>query len=415
VKILILSDRIPPENRGGAGVIAWTLACGLRDAGHTVHVIAATEGQPFEEIRADIPTYHLHSRYPERWHAYFSLYNPGTRHPLKQLYQHIQPDIINAHNIHAHLSYHALTIAHELNIPAVFSSHDAMPFAYGKVSHFIDKTRCDVPPADYRLPAGYNLRTMRFRYNPLRNRRIRHILTRHVQGRTSPSHELAAAHAANDLPPFQTIHNGIDPSRFESTPEQITALRTKLNLNGRKVILFAGRLREAKGMFQMLDALAQLVRTVPEAVLLVLSPLDVQQQVKEPLYQPLLKSHVKAGGWLSGDELAAAYGLADVVAVPSVYLDPFPTVNLEAMAAGKPVITTCYGGSKEAVVDGVTGYVVNPFDTAAFAEQLAQLLTDDGLRERMGTAARQHVMETFPLEKQVAAMVNLFHEILHSA
>ncbi len=66
MRIAILSDRIPPENVGGAGKVAWSLACGLRDAGHDVHVIAATPNAAFEAIREGIPTYHLHSRYPKR-------------------------------------------------------------------------------------------------------------------------------------------------------------------------------------------------------------------------------------------------------------------------------------------------------------------------------------------------------------
>src|SRR5688572_17022409 len=111
MRILLLNDRIPPENRGGAGEVVWRLAVALRDKGHDVHVAAATPDKRFTAIRDGIPTYHLHVRYPVRWRAWLSLYNPQTVKPLHELYQQIQPEIINAHNIHADLTYHSLTLA----------------------------------------------------------------------------------------------------------------------------------------------------------------------------------------------------------------------------------------------------------------------------------------------------------------
>ena len=68
----------------------------------------------------------------------------------------------------------------------------------------------------------------------------------------------------------------------------------------------------------------------------------------------------------------------------STYLDPFPTVNLESMALGVPVIGTRLGGTPEAVVDGETGFLVNPFDVADVAAKALALIEDDGLRERLG-------------------------------
>jgi glycosyltransferase involved in cell wall biosynthesis len=131
-----------------------------------------------------------------------------------------------------------------------------------------------------------------------------------------------------------------------------------------------------------------------------------------PEFRHLRASHVLSGGWLSGDELAAAYGLADVVTVPSICLDCFPTINLEAMAAGKPVVATCYGGSPEAVVDGETGYIVNPFDSGALAGSLERLLRDDGLRAKMGAAGQRRIAEHFTLAHQVAAMEDIYRDAI---
>ena len=100
MRILLLSDRIPPENRGGAGEVLWRLAVSLHQNGHDVHVISATDKAYFEEVREGIQTYHVQVSYPERFRAWYSLYNPQVNGRLKNLYQKIQPDVINAHNIH---------------------------------------------------------------------------------------------------------------------------------------------------------------------------------------------------------------------------------------------------------------------------------------------------------------------------
>ncbi len=410
MRIVILNDRIPPESAGGAGRVVWTLAGGLRAAGHDVHVIAATPDKPFAETRDGIPTYHIHSRYPERFRAYYSLYNPQTARAVQTLYQRIQPDVVNGHNVHSDTAYYSFVIAHKLGLPTVFNSHDVMPFAYNRLRHFVRPDRCGVEaPEAYRLPRFYNLREMRFRYNPLRNLIIRYILRHYVDVRVSVSEAHCQTLHANGLPPFQVVHNGIDPAQSNVSESLIEQMRARLGVRGRKVILFGGRMTPDKGGQQVLAAFKQVVAQIPEALLLILTAGGLDGQgLDAPEYAHLRENHVRAGGWLSGDELAAAFQVADVVTVPSIIMDSFPTMNLEAMAAGVPVIATCYGGSAEAVVDGETGYIVNPFDTAQFADRLIRLLNDEALRQQMGAHAKQRVIDHFSLLTQVSAMIQVY-------
>lgn len=411
MKITLLSDRIPPENVGGAGKAAWNLAVGLQQAGHDVHMIAATEGQPFEEARDGIMTYHLHAHYPGRWQAWLSLYNPQTIRPLRALLQRIRPDVLNGHNIHRDLSYAAFSVAHGLRIPAVFTSPDGMPFAYTKYDRFIDRRRCGVlTPDQYRLPPLFNARQMRLRYNPLRNLTIRRILRDTVQARTCASEAHRQCLEANGLPPFRVVYNGIDPLAFDVFDALIESLRERFDLAGRRVILFAGRLSIAKGSEQLLEALLSVVQAVPETLLLVLSPRPLE--CPHPKYQVLFDRHMRSGGWLSGAELAAAFHVADVITVPSIIMDCAPLTALETMAAHKSLIATCYGGSPEMVSDGETGYIVNPFDTAVFAERLIRLLRDPALCAQMGNAGRQRLEDHFTLTAQTNAMLKVYADAI---
>lgn len=412
MKILLLNDRIPPEGRGGAESVVWRLARGLAAAGNETHIIATTAGAAFEETREGIATYHIQAGYPERFRAWLSLWNPQTVGAYKRLLRRIQPDVVNAHNIHYLLSYHALKLAREAGCAVVFSAHDAMPFAYGKLPAAFSP---DVPepcePGDHRLPRGYNLRQSRFRYNPLRNAMIKRYLARCAHIRTAPSQALAHAFADNDMPPVEVAHNGIDLKAWALVDESIVAdLRGRLDLVDKRVILIAGRLTTEKGLRQILAALGKLHDSLPAVRLLVLSSRAIDSQIAGAFAH--LDSLIRIGGWLSGGELRAAYQLADVVAAPSIYLDPFPTVALEAMAAGKPVVATCFGGAREAIVDGETGYIVNPFDISALSDRLLRLLTDEDRRRRMGLLGRARLAQHFSLDDQARRMLALYERAL---
>ncbi|HRE47309.1 MAG TPA: glycosyltransferase family 4 protein [Aggregatilineales bacterium] len=409
MKIVLLSDRIPPEHAGGGERVAWTLAGGLRDAGESVHVIAATQGAAFRAEREGIPTYHLHSAYPARWQAWRMVRNPLILRPLRKLLHEIQPDVLNAHVIHNHLSYAALTLAAEMGIPVVFTAHDVMPFAYGKLTHFVTPDVCaerPLTPKAYRLPPLYNLRRMRGRYNPLRTRRVRRILERDVQARIAVSKAMSSALAVNGFPPFEVVYSGIDPAAFTPDPARVEGLRAQFGLGGRRVILFGGRLSREKGVAPLLAALDIVAARVPNVTLLVLSNAPL------PAVAPTLKAHLLRGGWLGGADLAAGYGMADVTVMPSICFESAGMMALESMAAGTPVVGSCFGGVPEIVGDGETGFTVNPLRVDDLAGALIRLLIDDDLRAQMGAAGQQRVAEQFLLKDMVHAIQNVFARVV---
>jgi glycosyltransferase involved in cell wall biosynthesis len=410
--IVILNDSLPPESPGGAGQIAWQLGNGLIAAGHQVTFITSTTGPTREENRQGIPVHLIHSNYPPRWRAWFGLLNPYTVIPLNRLLNRLKPDVIHAHNVHYHLGYHCIVVGRFAGAATVFTAHDVMPFAYAKLTRFIDPDRpsqCD--EFDYTLPFGYNWRQMRLRWNPARNLSIRHTMHYYADVRVAVSHALKTALAANKLHNFEVVHNGIDPAIFDVPETGIDVLRQRFSLQNRRVILFGGRLNRAKGDLQLFAALRRVKQTVPNVTLLVLSRSSeyAAALIRE---SPDLAEHITLGGWLESAELATAYRLADVVATPSVCFDSFPTVNLEGMAAGAPPVTTCFGGGKELVIDGETGFVVNPYNIDALADRLIHLLTDNALRARMAEAGQQRIRDQFTLQHQTDAMIAVYERAL---
>jgi glycosyltransferase involved in cell wall biosynthesis len=418
LNILLLSDHFPPEAFGGASRMVFIQAQALARLGHRVRVLSTRQhaDAPAEVEIEGIPVYRLHVDYPLRWRAYLSLYNPLVAPGLRRAIEDFGPDIVHAHNVHTYLTYHSFTLANRMGLPAVLTAHDVMTVAYQKFDSFIDPkdpARCE--ELDYRVRPGSQIRRQRFRYFPWRNDIIRRIIARRVDVIVSPSEMLIHVLQINGVHARRmvAIANGIDPTRFDSSPEDQQAFRARHDLVGRKIVLLAGRINRLKGADQMLEALPRIVRRVPQAVLLILARPEGYPRVMQHIAESHgLGQHIRPVGWLTDRALAAAFGAAEVCAVPSVCFENLPTAALEAQAAGTPVVVTCFGGAPETILDGQTGFVVNPFDIAALTDRIVTLLKDDKLNAQMSKRARGHARQNFDWLQQARKLEALYQETL---
>lgn len=92
----------------------------------------------------------------------------------------------------------------------------------------------------------------------------------------------------------------------------------------------------------------------------------------------------------------------------------FSNVILESMASGKPVIASNVGGSPEAILDGKTGFLIEPQDPDELAAKTIVLLKDKNLRERMGRAARKRAVDLFSTAKMLERYENLYQPLLRT-
>jgi phosphatidyl-myo-inositol dimannoside synthase len=194
---------------------------------------------------------------------------------------------------------------------------------------------------------------------------------------------------------------------FPSSAEKVVvtpgALRPDLRLQqssptalpgAKTVILTVARLNPRKGQLEVINAL----KALPPAARASLEYWLVGAHGKEN-YDSLLAAAaatadfpVKFLGDIPDDQLGAIYAQASIFAKTSMphkhSVEGFGLVYLEAGAHGLPLVAHAIGGVPEAVVDGVTGLLVEPGDTAALTEVFARLLADAHLRRRFGEAAR---------------------------
>jgi glycosyltransferase involved in cell wall biosynthesis len=188
--------------------------------------------------------------------------------------------------------------------------------------------------------------------------------------------------------------------------------RLKLGLSDEdKAILFLDPLfRPIKGSDVMLDALPTVLKSVPNAKLLIAGSVS-PSKLEEIKHRNLLNNVVFAG-LVPMQRLPDVYLTADVVAVPSVVADAFGRVPIEAMSLGKPVVASKIGGITDQV-DGTNGILVKPNSSTDLAKALVSLLSDEDLRERLSKSGLETINK-FSEITVIRSLVDFYQRILNN-
>jgi glycosyltransferase involved in cell wall biosynthesis len=154
-------------------------------------------------------------------------------------------------------------------------------------------------------------------------------------------------------------------------------------------VLFVGRLMKEKGVFDLVEAMPQvLART--ECNLVIVGDGDGERKLREQIERLGLQNRVTATGYLTGLELSREYERATIFVLPS-WSEGFPTVLAEAMDAGLAIVTTRIRGAVDHLVDGENAIFVEPRDVDGLAAAVVALLHDPDRCTRMAAANRERV------------------------
>jgi len=178
---------------------------------------------------------------------------------------------------------------------------------------------------------------------------------------------------------------GVDAERFDPAKRSLAWRRSRGFADGEVVVAFVSRLVREK----QLETLAAALRVLNSRGIahrgLVVGDGPERARLERELPDAVFT------GFLDGEELATACASADVFVFPSE-TETFGSVTLEAMASGLPCVCADATGSRSLVVDGKTGFLATPRDAEAFADAIARLVRDGGLRRMMGQAARARAL-----------------------
>jgi len=413
MKILFLQDKFPPENQGGAGMVVFNLASCIQKLGHQVYIITTVQNK--DDIDSTnykgLKIFKIYANYHERWRSYLSLYNYQTINKVEKIIKQIQPDIVHFHNIHYYLSYACLKIAKQCSKAVFLTTHDVMLFHYGKLFEFINFNDLLIPKTfNHKITPWPQIKRFKKRYNPFRNIIIRHYL-KYVDKIFAVSRILKDALNQNNIKNVEVIHNGIDVKNWQIEEKMIKEFQDKYNLKNKKIVLFGGRLNFLKGGNKIIEAMELVSKEVPNIILLVLGEKDGYAQIMKELAKEKGIDLILTG-WIKNNELKSAYFCSNIVATPSLCLDTFNMMNLEAMVCQKPVVGTCFGGTSEIILDNKTGYIVNPLDIQTMAEKIIDLLKNPQKAKQFGEAGYQRVKNNFSLKRQVEQTLNWYERFL---
>lgn len=175
-------------------------------------------------------------------------------------------------------------------------------------------------------------------------------------------------------------------------------------------ILYTGRLSERKGLYDLIDAMYYTNKKHPKVKLYISGKGQLLSNLKKMVNKLNIQRVVKFLGYVPSKTMPSLYRNAYVHIVPSYY-EGLPTVLLEAMASGVPVIATSIGGSRDVISNNVDGFLVPPKNPLKLAESINMLLSDYALRDRLGKNARKKIIEKYTWEKICNNFISNYQKI----
>lgn len=206
----------------------------------------------------------------------------------------------------------------------------------------------------------------------------------------------------------RVIPNSVDAEKFRPKPEKA--------IPGN--ILYFGSIIRKKGVLELAEIFNRIVAEKPEARLIMVGKevLDHREhvstrQLMENRFSLAASKNVEWPGVLPYDQVLDQIAAANVVVLPSL-AEALPMTWLEAMAMEKPLVTANIGWAKEIMVDGETGFTVDPKNHNTYAEKVLKLLTDSALAQQMGKAARKRVLEKFSTDVVVKENLRFYESVV---
>jgi len=401
LRVLFLASYFPKPDNPLMGTWALAQAQALVKQNVDLKVVSFTSWvpqflakTPGAKAYANCPKYHswdgdVEVEYP-RWLYYpvpplksLANSNPGpylrlawwsAKEQLQQVMEHFQPDILFCHHslpngwIAAHLPQHKRP-------PIITLDHD-----------FNEITDCH--------------------YYPRRKAAMKFVSTQ-VEAMLAVSNRMAED--LRSLFPSTrvvTLHNGVEPIKAD-----LFQRKRPHELRDKQVILTCALFAERKGISLLVEAFSLIAPKYPDAVLRIIGSGPEEERINQTIQTLSLTHQVQMLGKKPHAEVLQEMVWADCFALVG-WDEPFATVYLEAMAAGKPVICCGDGGINDVLQNNVHGYAVPPKDLHATARALEKILSNDAQRIEMGRNAEQLVHQTLSWDVKAAELIKFFEELL---
>ncbi len=378
MKICIVTNLYPPLTRGGAEIIAETMAQGLHAKGHDVFVVTSGPYAGFKSLQARSEKRHgiqVYSWYPLNlyqyadghtkpvivrciWHV-IDLFNIHSWHQLKKILRREKPDLVITHNLMGIGFLSPVAIRH-MHIRHVHVVHDVQLYTpsgiilHGQEHSFIQSLYTAI---------GYST-VMRW-------------LFKKVELVISPSQFLIDFYVRHRF--FSNAKKAVVKNPISFPAQQLYRPQ-----NGRLRLLYIGNLQKAKGAVDLAKTVAQL--DDPNITLTLVGTGADTDRIRSLVERS--DGRIMLAGRVQHDALPAFFAKADVLVAPTLCYDNFPTVVAESLRHGIPAIVSDLGGAKEIVRNGHNGWVIPVNDWDRLLSLIQELARD---RSQIDAAASQAI------------------------
>jgi glycosyltransferase involved in cell wall biosynthesis len=405
LNIALISNLYPPYVVGGYEILASYVVEGLRERGHTVHVLSGRgvdfpqDGMTHQVLDLDLDRkadyflggLPLTARRVFEWH----LYNARTRNQVQKALTELKPDLVVAFNLYM-ASAGPLVAARAVGVPLVACTADKwLLYSLDDVGKIV--------PANNRAQRLY-LDMLATWVQPWLKRRG------HPDYILAVSEFIRALHTERGYASAQSLatYIGIRTDLFAFHPHAFPGERPWR-------LIYAGQLWAGKGPQVAIEA----VKLLRDRTGLPPVELDIYGSGTDHFLahlNGLVEQHdlgdcVHLRGFTAQPELARAFQEHDLYLFCSIWDEPFSLGLLEGMATGCPTIATTAGGTPEAIVAEQTGLLVAPDDAQQLADAIERLMHDRDLYLRMGNQAAEHVRAHWSVGAYVDHLEEIFDAI----
>ncbi len=316
------------------------------------------------------------------------------------VYRTIRPQVLHLHLVLGFGPFAKKLVARAAGIPVVVTTYHQFPLSHR--------------PSTHRPYRGIVDRAMMQCMDALTLVGMQRIDD--VMIATSP--EEREAHIATGIPENKIviIPNGIDLGPYENPPSNaiLAALRDRLGIPPRAFVFgHLGRLSVQKAQRYLIEAAVAVLRDAPEAFLVILGEGEARGTLAAQLAATAdvsIRGRILMPGQVRDVDVPGYHFMFDAFVLSSRF-EGQGLVNMEAMAAGRPIIATRVGGVPSTVGDEAA-ILVEPEDSPALAAAMQTLLSDPDLRRRMGQAGRRRALAMFDVRRAAREHEELYHRLL---
>ncbi len=400
LRVCLLSVGYPPENTHGVSRSTHTLAQGLGELGHEVHVVTAGDRHNVV-FRDGAFIREVNGADSNRYGSYAS-----------QGYPHLTHWLNHSHAVYEEVS--SLRLNHEIQIvdSPLWNLDGLVTAVAGEVPVAVR-----VVTSMKQIAAVHGQETQENRLLADLEGRFLDMASAIIsnsQGTVRTLREIYGLDIESSL--HHVAPYGIVPAAEKELPEPAASMPNETT------VLFVGRLEGRKGILELFEAIPEVLRQAPHTRFQIVgsdnSLEDGFRAIHRMDYPIFFKKkyrscidHVDFLGFVDEDRLNDLYKGCDVFVAPSRY-ESFGLIYLEAMNYAKPVIGCRAGGPEDIIVDGETGLLVPPEDTAALADAMTNLVTSPAARREMGLAGRRRLIERYTHVAMAEEFVAVYRKLL---